>query len=180
MRLADKSIVVTGATGIAAAGARAMAAEGASIFVVSLEESDCQRLVSEIEADGGSAGWARADLTVESESKAAIDSARDRLGRIDGLFAVAGGSGRRFGDGPAHGMGLEAWVKTLEHNTVPMFLATSQVIGQMREEGGSVVVVSSVLATRPSPELFATHAYAAAKGAANSYVTSRPTTPPTG
>lgn len=170
MRLADKSIVVTGATGIAAAGARRASAEGARIFVVSLDEDDCRELVGDIEDEGGVASYAVADLTVEAEAVSAFDTAGGFLGAIDGIFAVAGASGRRFGDGPAHEVTLDGWAKTLEINTHPMFLATRLAIDNMRGRGGSVVVVSSVLAESPSPQLFATHAYAAAKGAANSYV----------
>jgi len=171
MRLAAKSIVITGATGIAAATARASAREGARVHVVSLEEDQCRELVSQIEEEGGEAAWSTADLTVEAQARPALDAARQRLGRVDGLLAVAGGSGRRFGDGPVHEMGLDAWSETLDINTSPMFLAVSHLITHMRRSGGSVVVVGSVLATSPSPELFATHAYAAAKGAANSFVT---------
>lgn len=170
MRLADKSIVVTGSTGIAAAGARRACAEGARIFVVSLDEDDCRSLVSDIEGEGGVASYAVADLTVEAEAMSAFDRAVGFLGAFDGIFAVAGASGRRFGDGPAHEVTLSAWAKTLEINTHPMFLATRIAIDNMRGRGGSVVVVSSVLAESPSPQLFDTHAYAAAKGAANSYV----------
>ena len=172
MRLADKSIVITGATGIAAATARACSREGARVHVVSMDEEECRDLVSRIEEEGGDADWSTADLTVEAQARSAFDAAQQRLERVDGLFAVAGGSGRRFGDGPVHEMGLQAWSKTFDINTSPMFLAVSQLITLMRNSGGSVVVVGSVLATSPSPGMFATHAYAAAKGAANSFVTS--------
>ena len=170
MRLAGKSIVITGATGIAAAGARKAASEGGAVFVISLGEATCRDLVSAIESGGGKAGFHVADLTVEAEAADAFDAAVGYLGGIDGLFAVAGGSGRKHGDGPAHEVTLDGWEKTLEMNTTPMFLATSLAIGHMREKGGSVVVVGSVLATHPSPIHFATHAYSAAKGAANAYV----------
>lgn len=170
MRLADKSIVITGATGIAAAAARRAAAEGATVFVVSLAEEDCHHLVSGIRGSGGKAGYAKADLMVETEAETALEQATAFLDGIDGLFAVAGGSGRGFGDGPAHETPLSGWEKTLAINTFPMFTATSRVIEGMRGRGGSIVVISSVLAESPSPRLFATHAYAAAKGAANAYV----------
>ena len=170
MRLAGKSIVVTGATGIAAAGARHAAREGAAVFVVSIGEEECRDLVAAIESEGGRAAYHVADLTVDTDTDIAFDAAVGFLGGIDGLFAVVGGSGRRFGDGPTHEITLEGWQKTLELNTVPMFLATSRAIGHMRGNGGSVVIVSSVLAESPSPAHFATHAYAAAKGAANAFV----------
>jgi NAD(P)-dependent dehydrogenase (short-subunit alcohol dehydrogenase family) len=170
MRLADKSIVISGATGIAAAGARKAAGEGASVFVISLGETECRDLVAIIESEGGRAGFHPADLTMQAEAADAFDAAIQHLGAIDGLFAVAGGSGRKHGDGPAHEIDLDGWEKTFQVNTNPMFLATSHAIGHMRGKGGSIVIVSSVLATSPSPVRFATHAYASAKGAANSYV----------
>jgi NAD(P)-dependent dehydrogenase (short-subunit alcohol dehydrogenase family) len=172
MRLADKSIIVTGATGIAAAGARKVAREGGKVFVISLDEEESRSLVSELEVAGGVAGYATADLTLEAEADHAFAAASSFLGRTDGLFAVAGGSGRKFGDGPTHEMTLEAWDKTLQANVDPMFLAVRNTIRLIGDSGGSVVVVSSVLATHPIPSFFATHAYAASKGAANAYVKS--------
>jgi NAD(P)-dependent dehydrogenase (short-subunit alcohol dehydrogenase family) len=170
--LADKCIVVTGATGIAAAGARRMVEEGAKVFVISLVEDDCESLVFELKSHGADAGFRAADLTVEAQADAAFDAAAEFLGRVDGLFAVVGGSGRRFGDGPAHETTLEAWEATFRLNTYPMFLASRDAIRHMSPSGGSIVMVGSVLATSPVPELFATHAYAAAKGAVGSFVTS--------
>lgn len=171
MMLADKSIVVTGATGIAAAGAVRASGQGARVFVVSRGEEECAALVDRIVDQGGEAAWAAAELTVESEADTAFEAAGRFLGRLDGLLAVAGGSGRAHGDGPTHDVSLAGWEKTFQVNTNPMFLASRNAIRSMRGSGGSVVLVSSVLATSPVPELFATHAYAAAKGAANAFVT---------
>lgn len=175
MRLADNLIVVTGASGIAAAGAMLLAREGASIFVVSRGAGECESLVGEIEAAGGHGYWAAADLTDEAEAGEAFARVSERFDRVDGLFAVAGGSGRRFGDGPIHEMDLAAWESTLKINLRPAFLAAQQAIRIMRTQDksqsgtrGSIVLVSSVLAEHPAPELFGTHAYAASKGAINS------------
>ncbi len=46
-------------------------------------------------------GFLPADLTDEGQVEAAVAAAVARFGRLDGLFTVAGGSGRRFGDGPS-------------------------------------------------------------------------------
>jgi NAD(P)-dependent dehydrogenase (short-subunit alcohol dehydrogenase family) len=171
MRLSGKSIVVTGATGIAAAAARKVAEEGGKVFVISIDEADGRSLGSELEALGAIAGFEAADLTVEADADRSFEAAASFLGGIDGLLAVAGGSGRKHGDGPVHEMSLQAWEKTLQINANPMFLAVRNAIRHMRESGGSVVVVSSVLATSPVPHLFATHGYATSKGAANAFVT---------
>ncbi|HEU4894236.1 MAG TPA: SDR family oxidoreductase [Acidimicrobiia bacterium] len=168
MRLLGKKIVVTGASGIAAAGARAATREGAVVFLISLDLEECRDLSSEI---GGSA-FAVADLSEEEQAEEAFESARSTLGGIDGLFAVAGGSGRRYGDGPLDEMSLEAWESTIRINGRPALVATREAVRSMRDRGGSVVLVSSVLATSPSPSHFSTHAYAAAKGALNSLTVS--------
>ena len=57
-----------------------------------------------------------ADLTVEREVDDAVSAAAERFGRIDALFNVAGGSGRRFGDGPIHEMTADGWDRTLALN----------------------------------------------------------------
>lgn len=178
-RLLGKRIVVTGATGIAAAGARAFAVEGAHVFVISRTAESCQSLVDEIAVAGGSAKWAAADLTDEEETVDAFGAATSEFGGIDGLFAVAGGSGRRFGDGPLDRVPLDGWNETLSLNGRPAFLSAREAVRSMlvaREIDsaamGSIAIVSSVLAYAPSPEMFATHAYAAIKGAEISLATS--------
>jgi NAD(P)-dependent dehydrogenase (short-subunit alcohol dehydrogenase family) len=166
-RLDGKVVFVTGASGIAAAGARSFASEGASIFIISRSAESCESLASELEATGGTAKWEAADLTDEQAAVGAFASGMNTYGRIDGLFAVAGGSGRTHGDGPVHEIPLEGWAKTLELNGHPAFLAVREAVRSMleNETRGSIALVSSVLATSPVPDMFATHAYAAIKGA---------------
>jgi len=173
-RLGGKVIAVTGASGIAAAGARKFAAEGASVFIISRSQRSCESLAAEIAATGGSVGWASADLTDEEEAVHGFAEALSRFGRIDGLFAVAGGSGRRHGDGPIHDVPLDGWTQTLEMNGHPAFLAARETVRSMLASGngGSIALVSSVLATSPSPDMFGTHAYAAIKGAEIALTTS--------
>ena len=177
-RLAGRVTLVTGSTGMAAAAAIRLAAEGARVFVVSRTEAHARELADRIVAAGGVAGWSAADLTDEAAVEAAVDACNDRFGRIDGLFSVAGGSGRRFGDGPIHTVGRDAWDRTLELNLTTQALACRSVVARMRaqqpnESGtrGSILLMGSVTATDPAPEFFATHAYAAAKGAINALTT---------
>lgn len=166
-RLANHVCVVTGGTGIGASAARRLAAEGASVFTISLDEDECEALHRELTADGAAHGWAAADLTDEAATVDAFAACLDRFGTIDGLLTVAGGSGRKFGDGPVHTITLDGWQATLDLNLTTSFLAARQAIKHMlakTEPGGSVVLTSSVLASHPSPERFSTHAYATAKG----------------
>ncbi|MEA2608552.1 MAG: hypothetical protein QOJ75_795, partial [Chloroflexota bacterium] len=57
-RLRDRVCLVTGSTGIAAASARRLAAEGASVFVVSRTAEHARALAGDLVAAGGDAGWA--------------------------------------------------------------------------------------------------------------------------
>jgi NAD(P)-dependent dehydrogenase (short-subunit alcohol dehydrogenase family) len=177
-RLRDRVILVTGSTGIAAAGARRFAAEGARVFITSRTADHCARLVAELREAGADAAFAAAELTDEGQVEAAIESAIARFGRLDGLFAVAGGSGRRFGDGPLHEATLDGWRQTFELNLTSQFLVARAVLRRMLGQDpnaagtrGALLLVGSVLARHPVPELFATHAYAAAKGATEALVT---------
>jgi NAD(P)-dependent dehydrogenase (short-subunit alcohol dehydrogenase family) len=170
-RLHDRACLVTGSTGIGAAVATQLAAEGASVFVVSLHLEHAQALADSITRAGGRAGWAAADLTDEAEATAAVASAAAAFGRIDGLFSVAGGSGRRYGDGPVDRLTAGAFDETIALNLRSQALVCAAVVRQMLGQTpnasgtrGSILLVSSVLASHPVPELFGTHAYAAAKG----------------
>lgn len=177
-RLVDRVCLITGATGIAAASARRLAAEGASVFIVSRTADHAEALARELERTGATAGWAAADLTDAEQVERAVAAAVERFGRIDGLFAVAGGSGRRYGDGPIHELTVEGWERTLAINLRSQALTCRAVVRQMLGQDpnssgtrGSILLMGSVTATDPVPEFFATHAYAAAKGATNALMT---------
>jgi NAD(P)-dependent dehydrogenase (short-subunit alcohol dehydrogenase family) len=177
-RLAGRVCLVTGSTGIAAAAAERFAREGAQVFVVSRTEEHARGLAERIEAKGGTAGWTAAELADENAVEAAVAACVARFGRIDGLFSVAGGSGRRFGDGPIHTVNRNAWDRTLELNLTTQALVCRSVVARMRDQEpngsgtrGSILLMGSVTASDPAPEFFATHAYAAAKGALTALMT---------
>ncbi len=83
------------------------------------------------------------------------------------MVNVAGGSGRRWGDGPLHECSLEGWSKTLDINLNTLFFTTKYILPtMMTQKEGVIVTVSSVLGLVGGDQDFATHAYAASKGAA--------------
>ena len=99
-RFDGRVILVTGSTGIAAASAHRLAAEGASVVVASRTEEHCRSLAEAITSAGGTASYEVADLTDDGAADRIVAATVERHRRLDGVFSVAGGSGRRFGDGP--------------------------------------------------------------------------------
>jgi NAD(P)-dependent dehydrogenase (short-subunit alcohol dehydrogenase family) len=175
-RFDGRVAVVTGSTGMAASAARALAAEGARVFVASRTAGHARDLADEIRSAGGASGWVAADLTVEGAVEAAVDSCVDAFGRVDLFYSVAGISGRRYGDGPLHEMTLAGWQTVLAANATSQFLVCRAVVRRMlaqhpRPDGtrGAILLMSSTLATDPAPAHFATHAYAASKGAIDAF-----------
>ena len=125
----------------------------------------------ELAAETGAEAWT-GDLTRTESAGSVLAQCLSRFGRVDGLFNAAGLSGRRFGDGPVHELTDEGWDITLAHNLGIMFRMCRAVIDRMLQQAvaedgtrGSILNLSSVLAAAPEPRHFATHAYAAAKGA---------------
>jgi NAD(P)-dependent dehydrogenase (short-subunit alcohol dehydrogenase family) len=175
-RFQGRAILVAGTTGIAASAARAIASEGGAVFLTSRTAVHVEALAAEIGALGGSVGYRRAELTDEAEVDAVIGAAVDAFGRLDGVYAVAGISGRKYGDGPLDQCTLEGWRSVLTANAETTFLIARAAVRQMLtqepdQQGirGALLLMSSGLARHPSPTHFATHAYAASKGAIESF-----------
>jgi NAD(P)-dependent dehydrogenase (short-subunit alcohol dehydrogenase family) len=112
------------------------------------------------------------DLVRAETAEAAIARCVELHGRLDAVFNVAGISGRRHGDGPLHECTEEGWDTTLDTNVRSMFLVCRAALRQMLAQEvarnglrGAILNMASVLALSPQASHFATHAYAASKGA---------------
>jgi NAD(P)-dependent dehydrogenase (short-subunit alcohol dehydrogenase family) len=127
-------------------------------------EEGAQVVVFDINASHSSA--VQVDVTSAPQVESAIREVIGRYGRLDILVNVAGGSGRKWGDGPADSCTLEGWEKTLALNLDSVFYCCKYALQAMLARGHGVIVnVSSVLGLVGGDEDFATHAYAASKGA---------------
>ncbi len=165
--LLDKVLLVTGSTGIAAATAELAAQAGAKVFVTSRTPENAEALAKKI---GG--GFLAADLVRSDSAARVVDACVARHGRIDAVYNVAGISGRKFGDGPLHECTEEGWDTTLDANVKSMFLMCRAALGTMMKQPvapnglrGTILNMASVLGFSPQAQHFATHAYAASKGA---------------
>ena len=85
IRFDERVVLITGAsTGIGAAVARAFGAAGAHVVVhYNQSEAAAQAVAQDIEAQGGTALLARADVTDAQQLQALIEQTMQRFGRID-------------------------------------------------------------------------------------------------
>lgn len=160
--LAGKTALITGASGIAAAAAALFTKEGCRVAVVDILEENLQCLSRDLPG----LTTLRADLTAPGVVAEVAAQARDALDSVDILFNVVGISARRYGDGPVHEATDEGWDKAMDTNAKTTFGMCREVLkGMLERRGGSIINTASVLAYAPNRDHFATHAYAASKGA---------------
>ena len=152
-RLQGKVAIVTGGgSGIGQATAQLFAEVGAQVIVFDINLAGTNSI--------------QVDVTSALDVEAAIQKVSDKYGRLDILINVAGGSGRKWGDGPIDACSLEGWNKTLALNLDSVFYCCKFALPFMLSQGtGAIVNISSVLGMVGGDEDFATHAYATSKGA---------------
>jgi NAD(P)-dependent dehydrogenase (short-subunit alcohol dehydrogenase family) len=162
-----KVVIITGAAGIGLETARLAAERGARVLIATPDEVTG----FEFAAETGAECWV-GDLSMANSADSVLSQCLSRFGRVDGLFNAAGLSGRRFGDGPVHEIADDAWHTVIAQNLTSTFRMCRAVAGRMLEQQpgedgqrGAIVNMGSVLAASPESRHFATHAYAAAKGA---------------
>jgi len=163
--LYQKSIVIIGGTtGIGFSAAQAFVDHGARVVVVGRTEETVDRATGILKENGeGIVG----DASVQGTASRAISLCKKKFGSFHGLYHVAGGSGRKFGDGPLHELTLEGWNQTFLLNLTSLMLSNQEAIKVFLEQktAGSILNMGSVLGFSPSPKHFVTHAYAATKSA---------------
>lgn len=155
-------VVMGGTTGLGLSAAQALVQNGARIVVCSRSEVN---VASALKILGEGAVGVVGDASLSETSEKAVKLAVEVFGRLDALYHVAGGSGRSKGDGPLHEMTDAGLDYTLDLNLRSIVLSNRAAVGQFLQQGtgGCLLNMGSVLGWSPSPEFFASHAYAAAK-----------------
>ena len=157
LRFIQRHIVVTGAaSGIGAACVARLVAEGATVSAVDRDNAGLAALRS---LHGASVTPIVLDLT----DGPAVLGVLAGLGPIHGVCTAAGGSGRRFGDGPAAECTIDGWLATLDLNLHTQFYTFKACIPALIATRGAIVSIASVLGIVGGDEDFGTHAYATAK-----------------
>jgi NAD(P)-dependent dehydrogenase (short-subunit alcohol dehydrogenase family) len=164
-RSLNKSILIVGGTsGMGLSAAIACKEAGASLVVVGRDAESAELARPRL---GDLTRFVVGDAAHPETPQRAVVEAVEQFGRLDALYHVAGGSGRKFGDGPLHEVTDTGIDWTLALNLKSVIYSNRAAVRQFRAQGGggTVLNMGSVLGFRPSPQFFSTHIYAAAKSA---------------
>lgn len=162
-RLEGQAILVTGGSrGIGRAVALRAAAEGARVGVnYRSAAAEAEAVVGEIVAAGGVAVALAGDVSQAAAAQALVETAREKLGGLDGLVNNAG----IVRDNLLLGMEEEEWTAVLATNLTGMFHCCQAAAKIMvRQRHGRIVNLSSSAGERPNRGQVN---YAAAKGGVN-------------
>lgn len=163
MRLKDKVALITGgSSGIGRETALLFAAEGASVVVVDLNDEAGKKVVGEIEAAGGKAVYAHADVSKAADCENMVKVAEQTYGKLNIMFNNAGIS--HADDDNAMTTEESVWDLTMAINVKGVFLGCKFGIPAiLRAGGGSIINTASFVAIlgAATPQL----AYTASKGA---------------
>ena len=161
--LEGKVAVVTGASkGIGAAIARHLAAAGAAVVVnYSSSREGADRTVAEIQKQGGKAVAVQANVARKHDITRLFTEARTAFGRLDILVNNAG----VFIFKPVGEITEELFHQQFDLNVLGLLLTSQEAVKYFGPEGGSIINISSIVATLAPP---GGAVYNATKGAVNS------------
>ena len=140
-KLKGKVAIVTGASsGIGAASARQLAAEGAAVVLTGRRRDHLEQVAQEILTASGAAAVLPGDMADEDFCRRLVQFAADTFQRVDILVCSAGMALRA----PSLEMTTQEWQKVMDVNlTAPMVLSQACIRHFQQEGGGKIVYISS-------------------------------------
>jgi 3(or 17)beta-hydroxysteroid dehydrogenase len=142
-RLMDKIALITGAArGIGAETARLFINEGARVIVTDILDEEGRAFVESL---GDQAEYLHLDVSHEDKWQAISRHISMSYGRLDILFNNAGimGLGHPFGDQDPEHCTLADWHRIHQVNLDGVFLGCKYGIALMKQQGGSIINMSS-------------------------------------
>lgn len=143
-RFSGKVALITGGgTGIGAAVAQRIAAEGGHIVLMGRRRAPLEAVAAPL---GGLV--VAGDAAEAKDVRAAIAAAREKFGRLDILVANAGG----HGVGPTTGFSDEDWALATRLNLDTAFVCARECLPALMESRGNIVIVSSIAGLFAGPD----------------------------
>jgi NAD(P)-dependent dehydrogenase (short-subunit alcohol dehydrogenase family) len=150
--LEGKSVIVTGGgTGIGAACARRLAADGATVTICGRTEARLVEVGKRIGGEGGTVQHVVADVTKEDDVAALVAAHVDAYGSLTGFVANAGGGG---GMGSYHELDADEFVRVLHLNVLGTMLCVKHAVPALIAAGGGSFVGMSSIAGHVTHPLF--------------------------
>ncbi|TME05318.1 MAG: SDR family NAD(P)-dependent oxidoreductase, partial [Chloroflexi bacterium] len=141
-----KAFVAAASKGLGLACAKALAGEGARVFVVSRDARAIEAAAKEV----GAAGWKAADVSKAGEPEAAIEAAVAALGGLDILVVNAGGPPA----GTFQTTELPAWDAAYQLTLMSAVRLVRAALPHLKEsDQGRIVFITSVSVRQPIPNL---------------------------
>lgn len=168
------AVVAGGATGIGAATAARLAAEGCLVVLGDIDVDTARRTVEHIAADRGTATAVRFDLADTDSVAALLDVAAATYGGVDAVFVVGADMGAIRADTDVVDMDFEVWDRVMAVNLRGYVATMKYAIPHLLTRGGGTIVNMSSAAAFQGEA--ARPAYATAKagiGALTRHVASR-------
>jgi len=135
------ALITGGGGGIGGAVARRMAAAGISVVVADYDHAAAEQVSAETKAAGGKAEALSVDVTQARETKALVSDVAQRLGRIDVLANIAGGS---FYTKQIEEFTWAEWKQVIDTNLKGTFLMCREVAPVMqKQKAGSIMNTAS-------------------------------------
>ncbi|MEN0105659.1 3-oxoacyl-[acyl-carrier protein] reductase [Pseudomonas sp. TE3786] len=151
MELKDKVIVITGGgQGLGRAMGEYLAARGAKLALVDLNQERLDETVAACKAAGGDARAYLCNVANEEQVTHTVAQIADDFGAINGLVNNAGilrdGLTIKVKDGELSKMSLAQWQSVIDVNLTGVFLCTREVAAKMIElkNQGAIVNISSI------------------------------------
>lgn len=158
MEFRDRTVLLTGAAGnLGRAVAKAFAERGANLALLDQRRDALEKAFG---AEDDRRLFAPADLLDQAATRAAVEGAIRRFGRVDALCNLAGGF--RMGE-PVHETSDATWSLLLDVNVRTLLNAVRAVVPHMIERGGGKVVNVGAFSAEPGRAEMG--AYCAAKSA---------------
>jgi 3-oxoacyl-[acyl-carrier protein] reductase len=144
-KLTNQVAVVTGASkGIGAAIAKALAAEGAPVVVnYSSSKEDADRVVREIETNGGRAITIQGDVSKQSDVARLFAETKKAYGKLNILVNNAG----IYSFAPLEAVTEDSFHQQFNINVLGLLLATKEAVKLIGPEGGSIINIGSGVST---------------------------------